>query len=94
VNLFIREVSASYTVEQSGLKKPGLTEMQGLEDSDRLHKYINGFSKRLSQGSNVRVRHILDNRLISYASEFKGSEVSSQTYVFPRVPLSAITDRV
>ncbi|KAK0648271.1 hypothetical protein B0T16DRAFT_444377 [Cercophora newfieldiana] len=52
---------------------------EGLEDSDRLKKYINEFSTRLADRPEILVRHILDNRLVSYASEFKSSEGSSQT---------------
>lgn len=54
---------------------------QGLEDAERLRKYIDDFSATMAERQEVLMRPILDNRLISYASEFKSSEGSAQRYV-------------
>ncbi|KAK4450515.1 hypothetical protein QBC34DRAFT_493784 [Podospora aff. communis PSN243] len=61
------------------LEQVNLFIREGLEDADRLKRDISEFSARLTFGTNIRVRPILDNRLVSYASEFKSSESSSQS---------------
>ncbi|KAI0436566.1 hypothetical protein F4803DRAFT_541811 [Xylaria telfairii] len=62
------------------LKKVNLFIREGLEDRDRLGRYIENFKEtiKLETGDRVEVNHVLDNKDVSYASEFKNSEGSLQ----------------
>ncbi|KAK1764325.1 hypothetical protein QBC33DRAFT_203355 [Phialemonium atrogriseum] len=57
----------------SKLKKVTLFIREGLEDGEQLKSYINGFKKRIGDGTQDRVKvyHFLDNKDVSYASDFK-----------------------
>ncbi|KAI0969672.1 hypothetical protein F4678DRAFT_473528 [Xylaria arbuscula] len=62
------------------LKKVNLFIREGLDDKDRLGQYIENFKEtiRLETDDKIEVNHILDNKDVSYASEFKSSESSLQ----------------
>jgi hypothetical protein len=51
---------------------------QGLEDSDTLGSYIDKFTERMAARPDVKVRPVLDNKPVSFASEFGNSEGLAQ----------------
>ncbi|KAK0623855.1 peptidase S8/S53 domain-containing protein [Immersiella caudata] len=61
------------------LEQVNLFIREGLEDAERLKRYIHEFSARLTLDTQIRVRPTMDDRLVSYASEFQSSETSSQS---------------
>ncbi|KAI1878942.1 hypothetical protein JX265_003119 [Neoarthrinium moseri] len=62
------------------LKKVNLFIREGLEDNDRLERYIEDFKEAIGgqTADNIEINHILDNKHVSYASDFKNSEGSLQ----------------
>jgi len=67
-------LSSSYLIRRADV-------VQGLEDPARLNKYIDKFKTRIKTETNntVTVHETLDNKDVSYASEFKTAEGSSQS---------------
>ena len=51
---------------------------QGLEDPEMLGSYINKFTERMAARPDVKVRPVLDNKAVSFASEFGNSEGLAQ----------------
>ncbi|KAI1825479.1 hypothetical protein F4861DRAFT_501270 [Xylaria intraflava] len=63
------------------LRKVNLFIREGLDDKDRLDMYIENFKKTIRSATDdrIEVAHILDNKDVSYASEFKSNEESLQS---------------